>query len=73
MNKNEITNNIIRLIKDLKKDKDIEITNYSVEPEVESWELYDGTGIEHLSYHFTIKYKKPIKYKKIGGIKIYKK
>ena len=71
MIKNEIIDQIIESLTELKSVEDIEITNFSQKPEIESWEMVDGTGYDYLSYQFTIKLKQPKKFKIIGGIKEY--
>ena len=71
MSKEELIDTIIKSLEKLKNDKNIEITNVSSRPEIESWEWFDGTGWDFLSYHYTIKYKQPKKYKRNGGIKEY--
>lgn len=71
MNKNEIINKLITELNTLKDDDDFEIVNVSIEPEIESFEWFDGTGYEYLSYSYVIKYKKPRKYKIQCGIKEY--
>ena len=71
MSKNEIIDQIIESLTELKSVEDIEITNFSSKPEIESWEMVDGIGYDFLSYQFTIKLKHPKKFKIIGGIKVY--
>lgn len=71
MNKEEIIDQIIKSLTELKDDEDIEITNFSSKPEIESWEMVDGTGYDFISYQYTIKLKQPKEFKIIGGIKEY--
>lgn len=71
MSKNEIINKLITELNTLKDDDDFEIVNVLIEPEIESFEWFDGTGYEYLSYSYVIKYKKPRKYKIQCGIKEY--
>ncbi len=71
MNKEEIIEMIKKSLDELKNDKNIEITDFSSEPEINRWEMVDGTGFEYLSYHYTIELKQPRRYKIVGGIRQY--